>query len=69
MIILVGDVVTFQVGINKIDGTKKAFNVAKKEKELRKGKIDSIKSQVRSKSKLERMKLKIKYFLPLVRFH
>jgi hypothetical protein len=47
MIIIAGDIVTFQVGINKIDGTKKAFNIIKKEKDLRKGKIDSIKSQVR----------------------
>jgi hypothetical protein len=47
IIIIAGDIVTFQVGINKIDGTKKAFNITKKEKDLRKGKIDSIKSQVR----------------------
>ena len=36
---------TFQIGISP-DGNKKAFSIAKKEKELKKGKIESIKGQV-----------------------
>jgi hypothetical protein len=45
MVILAGDIVNFQVGISP-DGTKKAFNITKKEKEVRKGKVESVKAQV-----------------------
>ena len=45
MILLAGDLVNFQVGISP-DGSKKAFNIIKIDKDVRKAKIDSIKSQV-----------------------
>lgn len=49
MVLLVGDIVSFQIGISA-DGTKKAFNITKKEKDVKKGKVDSVKGQVRFSS-------------------
>jgi hypothetical protein len=41
----IGDSVTFQIGVHA-DGSMKACNITKKEKEIKRAKVDSIKGQV-----------------------